>query len=413
MEKTIPEGYQRTEMGVIPNDWFISRLGDLGTFRKGKNIPKKDLVTEGVPCVLYGEIYTKYNHVVKELSSFIPHEEIDKTICINCGDILFAGSGETAEEIGKCFAYIGPDIAYAGGDIIIISPRDINSTFLGYLLNAPIVNNQKSKLGQGSSVVHIYSSSLKKVIIPIPPTTIEQQSIAQTLSETDSLIASLNNLITKKRNIKKGTMQQLLTGKKRLPGFTAGWEVKEVSQFGDIITGRTPPTQIKRYWNGTIPWVTPTDISYSKDISRTEREITQEGLNQTTRIPCNSILVTCIASIGKNVILKEEGACNQQINAIIPNKEYYSDFIYYLFENNKLYLQGQACITATNIISKNSFMKIIFKIPPSIVEQTAIATVLSDMDSEIESLEYNRDKYKAIKQGMMQELLMGKTRLVW
>ena len=207
-------------------------------------------------------------------------------------------------------------------------------------------------------------------------------------------------------------MQELLTGKKRLPGFAGEWEKKKVSEVGEIITGSTPPTSNKTYWNGDIPWITPTDISAIRDIWCSERQITQYGLKVLRQLPANTLLVTCIASIGKNSILRKTGACNQQINAVIPDDKHNVDYLYYLIENNKFHLLSRAGITATNIVSKREFMEIVFVFPPTLAEQTAIAAVLSDMDAEIAALEQKRDKYKAIKRGMMQELLTGKIRLV-
>jgi len=185
------------------------------------------------------------------------------------------------------------------------------------------------------------------------------------------------------------------------------WAVEAVGDFGQVITGGTPSTEIKEYWGGEVPWVTPTDISDKKDIIYTEREITFSGLNAIRKLPRNSVLVTCIASIGKNAILRNDGSCNQQINAIIPNDEHDCDFLYYLFENNKQYLLGHAGITATNIISKKDFSEIQFAIP-SRSEQTAIATALSDTDNLIQSLEKLITKKQSIKQGAMQELLTPK-----
>jgi type I restriction enzyme S subunit len=186
----VPEGYRMSEVGVIPEDWEVKSLENIGLFKKGKNIPKKDLISEGVPCVLYGEIYTEYNFTSNKLNSFIPHAIAQQSTSINKGDILFAGSGETAEEIGKCFTYLGDEKACAGGDINIFCPLNDDSTFLGYLLNSVQVNKQKSNLGQGSSVVHIYSSSLKTILIPLPLLP-EQQAIASALNDVDALITAL------------------------------------------------------------------------------------------------------------------------------------------------------------------------------------------------------------------------------
>ncbi len=188
------------------------------------------------------------------------------------------------------------------------------------------------------------------------------------------------------------------------------WNLKTVADFGNIITGSTPSTKIKEYWNGDIPWVTPTDITVKKYIYCTEREITKDGLNKIRRLPLDSLLITCIASIGKNTILKKEGACNQQINAIIPDKKFNIDFLYYVFEKAIKYLIGHAGITATNIISKQNFSNIRFAVP-ELKEQTKIGSVLSNIDSLIENLEKIIEKKKLIKQGAMQELLTGKKRL--
>ena len=188
------------------------------------------------------------------------------------------------------------------------------------------------------------------------------------------------------------------------------WEVKRLRDVGEIITGSTPPTQIKEYWNGLIPWITPTDISNKKDIYNSEREISFLGLQVIRKLPANTLLVTCIASIGKNAILRADGACNQQINAIIPSNDYNVDFLYYLIENSKQYLLGSAGITATLMISKKDFSEITFSIPNN-PEQTAIATALSDTDALIEKLTNLIEKKKNIKQGTMQELLTGKRRL--
>jgi len=189
------------------------------------------------------------------------------------------------------------------------------------------------------------------------------------------------------------------------------WEVKKVRDFGEVITGSTPSTKVKDYWDGNIPWITPTDITDKKDIYISEREITHKALSISRKLPNNSLLITCIASIGKNVVLRREGACNQQINAIVPSKEYDVDFLYYLFENRKQYLLGHAGITATNIISKNNFVLINFAVPKKLFEQSAIAQVLSDIDALIESLDRLIAKKKAIKKGTMQQLLTGKRRL--
>ncbi|WP_160300651.1 restriction endonuclease subunit S [Kiritimatiella glycovorans] len=188
------------------------------------------------------------------------------------------------------------------------------------------------------------------------------------------------------------------------------WSVKTVSEFGQVITGGTPSTKVRAYWGDAYPWVTPTDISTNKDICSTERHLSEAGFRVMRGLPANTVLVTCIASIGKNAVLRTPGSCNQQINAVIPDRDYDSDFLYYLFEFSKNYLIGSAGTTATSIISKSLFSSLAFALP-AIREQRAIATALSDADALIESLDRLIAKKRAIKQAAMQQLLTGQTRL--
>jgi type I restriction enzyme S subunit len=252
--------------------------------------------------------------------------------------------------------------------------------------------------------------TVQKLAFALPPLP-EQRAIATALSDVDALLAALDRLIAKQRDLKQAAMQQLLTGQTRLPGFTGKWETKRVLELGDVVTGGTPRTDFAIFWGDGYPWITPTDISAHRDMFTSERTITRKGLDSIRALPPNTVLVTCIASIGKNAILRTAGACNQQINAVTPNKNNSAEFLYYLFEASKQYLQANAGTTATSIISKAAFAQLTFTVPP-LPEQTAIATVLSDMDLELAALEQRRDKTRALKQGMMQELLTGRTRLL-
>ena len=283
--------------------------------------------------------------------------------------------------------------------------------FLYHSQQTKIVKQQFFDGLTGSTIGNLGLATIRQTQIPIPPTKVEQEAIAEALSDADALIESLEQLIAKKRHIKQGAMQELLTGKNRLPGFSGEWEVKRVAEFGEIITGGTPNTQVNVFWGEGYPWITPTDISRYCDMYTSERTITQKGLNAIRVLPSNTVLVTCIASIGKNAILKVVGGCNQQINAIVPNTSFSADFLYYLFEVNKQYLIANSGTTATSIISKKTFEELIFKVP-FIYEQNDIALFLSDMDNEITVLEEKLEKAHHLKQGMMQNLLSGKIRLV-
>ena len=213
--------------------WETKRLGELGAFVKGRGIKRDDVTDEGLPCIRYGELYTRYQDYILKVASRIPPCVAETALPIKTGDLLFAGSGETAEEIGRCATYLGKEQAYAGGDVIVLTPSGQNSIYLGHLMNHTIVSAQKARLGQGDAVVHIYINNLAQVQIELPPIE-EQNAIAKVLSDVDGLINALEAFIAKKRAIKQATMQQLLTGKTRLPGFSGAWETKQLGEIGDI-----------------------------------------------------------------------------------------------------------------------------------------------------------------------------------
>ena len=208
--------YKQTEIGYIPSDWEVKELGELGKFSKGSGVRKDEALSGDIPCVRYGELYTKHSDYIKEFHSFISKNISETAKKLKTGDILFAGSGETKEEIGKSVAFINDFEAYAGGDIVILSPTNTNPLYLGYLLNSPSIQKQKASRGQGDAVVHISANQLGDVEIPLPPTLAEQTRIATILSDMDAEIAGLATKLEKYRQMKLGMMQNLLTGKIRL-----------------------------------------------------------------------------------------------------------------------------------------------------------------------------------------------------
>jgi len=195
--------------------WVTSKLGSLGAFLKGSGIRKDESQSGNLPCVRYGEIYTKHSDYIKAFHSWISPEVAATAKRLKKGDLLFAGSGETKAEIGKCVAFVDEAEAYAGGDIVILRPEKVDSLFWGYYLNTVSINRQKASRGQGDAVVHISFAALADVDVMLPPVE-EQTAIASILSDMDTEIAALESKLTKARQIKQGMMQELLTGKIRL-----------------------------------------------------------------------------------------------------------------------------------------------------------------------------------------------------
>ncbi len=204
-----------TRLPGFEGDWDNVALGTIGSFAKGAGIRREQVRREGLPCVRYGEIYTHHDDIVRAFNSYIDPEVAQGSYRLKTGDLLFAGSGETAEEIGKCVAYLGDEEAYAGGDIVVFSPRDENSSFLGYLMNSPWIAVQKTRMGQGDAVVHIGARHLAQISFKRPEKA-EQTAIAAVLTDMDAEIAALELRRYKTRALKQGMMKELLTGRTRL-----------------------------------------------------------------------------------------------------------------------------------------------------------------------------------------------------
>ena len=196
-------------------EWKEVRLGEIGVFFKGGGVPKNKITNSGNKCLTYGDLYTKYDFVISDVKSYIDDHTANESVKIRYGDICFAGSGETKEDIGKCAAFIDNEYGYAGGDIIVFRANDCNPITLSYILNSSDVIRQKSNMGQGHSVVHIYPYQLEKLLIKLPSRA-EQDAIATILMESDKEIEIQKQKLAAMQEQKKGLMQVLLTGKKRI-----------------------------------------------------------------------------------------------------------------------------------------------------------------------------------------------------
>jgi type I restriction enzyme, S subunit len=205
----------RTRLPGFYGEWQPKRLGDIGTFLKGTGVSRDQARSGALPCIRYGELYTQHHEVVRSFGSWISRKVSETATRLRSGDILFAGSGETKNEIGKCAAFVDDLEAYAGGDIIILRPFEADSTFLGYCLNSAPVARQKASRGQGDAVVHISAASLSTISIPLPLVP-EQTAIATVLSDMEAEIAGLERRRAKTRDLKQAMMQELLTGRTRL-----------------------------------------------------------------------------------------------------------------------------------------------------------------------------------------------------
>jgi type I restriction enzyme S subunit len=292
---------------------------------------------------------------------------------------------------------------------------ELNPNFLNYFLLSKKGQKQIDSFQAGGNRQGLNFGQIKSFQIPLPPLH-EQQAIASALSDVDALIAALEQLITKKRNIKQGAMQQLLTGKKRLPGFSGEWEVKKLGEYSEFHKGKgLPKSEITT--NGKYKCIHYGELftTYNEEIkevfSRTDKKDNfflsraNDVLMPTSDVTPNGLATaSCIKE--NEVILGGDVLVIRALADVLDGL-----FLSYSITQNKKQIMQLVSGSTVYHLYGSDMKKYQFNIPPTKEEQQAIAQILSDMDTGIESLEQKRDKYKAIKQGMMQELLTGKRRL--
>ena len=380
-----------SEFKNLPSGWSKCELGEICKISSSKFDPTKS--NEVKKCIELEHLSQKTGQILGFISS---GEQKSIKNEFKKGQILY---GKLRPYLQKfCQAKFD---GVCSSEIWVLQGKKVTNDFLFYLVQSDKFNQIANKTS-GTKMPRADWEYMSEMPFFIPPE-LEQKKIAEILSTWDEAINLTINLIESKKQFKKALMQNLLTAK-------INWHTTTLGNAGEIITGSTPSTTNEKFWDGEVAWITPTDIGDKKDIFIGERSITQDGLKAIRELPANSLLVTCIASIGKNAVLKVKGSCNQQINALIPNKNFNVDFLYYLLEFEKERLKNLAGITATLIISKALFSK--FEISfPDITEQQKIAKVLTACDDEINLLNLKLENLKKQKQGLMQKLLSGKVRI--
>lgn len=400
MVEIIPEGYKQTEVGIIPQDWNVCDVQDAYDICNNLRLPISEQVRKG----MQGK-YPYYGPT--KIQDYINQFRLD-------GE--YALIGEDGDHFLKWSTM--PMTLLATGKFNVnnhahVIRGTINETkwFYWYFYNkdiTPVLSRQ------GAGRYKLNKATLKSIKMTIPPRN-EQTAIANALSDVESLIYLIEKLIAKKKNIMQGVMQELLTGEKRLYGFCGEWIKVKLGDISSMCSGGTPNTSISEYYGGNIKWASIKDMSScSKFLSNTEKTLTQLGFDNCSAVMFekNTILYAMYASIGECCIANNICCTSQAILGININNKNSVEFIYYKLKQLKEYLKSQGQQGTQSNLNKFIVQNIELIIPATLEEQTAIAQILSDMDNEIEKLNIKLNKYKEIKQGMMQELLTGKRRLI-
>ena len=428
--KPAPLRYKHTEVGVIPTDWSVFSIGELFDYLPTASNSRADLGHTGtVSYVHYGDIHTRFHHFIDFCSDEVPRLLANKNVTVprlRDGDLIVADASEDEAGVGKSVEIrnLGATEAVSGLHTFLLRAKNekTRAGYRGYLLENTPVKIQLRRLATGLKVFGISKRALRDIRIPLPPPA-EQRAIAEVLSDVDGLIQSLDALIAKKRAIKQATMQQLLTGKTRLPGFSGAWETKRLGEIGEIsgagVDKKIRPNEIMVRLVNYLDVYRKTFL-YSKDLVQ---EVSAKQ-DQVRRCSVNKgdIFFTPTSEvrddIGRSAVAMEnisDGVYSYHVVRLRLNTNWDLRFRAYAFDTKDFYDQASLSCEGSGtryVITLPKFRAITIRFPPTTEEQSAIAVILSDMDAEIAALERHRDKTSAIKQGMMQQLLTGRIRLV-
>lgn len=415
-------GYKHTEVGLIPEDWGAKSLSDVATVvRGGSPRPAGDpryFNGDFIPWLTVAALTSISDSMlyVTETVGCLTEEGSRHSRTLEKETLIISNSGATlgvAKILGiRCCAN--------DGIAALINQSAGNKRFICYYLNTR-TKYLRDVVATGNGQPNLNTELIGNISIPFP-TPDEQQAIAEALSDVDALIGTLDKLIAKKRDLKQATMQRLLTGKQRLPGFSGDWEVKRLGEIGSTFGGLTGKTK-SDFGYGAAHYITFMNIMTNVVIDPDMFEHVKVSPSESQ----NRVMKGDLFFNGSSETPEEVGMCAvllQDVENVFLNSfcfgfrlregaESDGRYLAYYFRSSEgrklLFSLAQGPIRYN--LAKTSLLKLTFPLPP-FIEQAAIAAVLSDMDAEIAALEQRRTKTRALKQGMMQELLTGKTRLI-
>lgn len=418
MAVNVPAGYKQTEAGVIPDDWGVTTVGAEFHIQLGKMLDIEKNI--GVPKPFLGNRSVQWRHFnLADIGEIKLTPNDMQRYRLRHGDLLVCEGGE----VGRAAIWKQTiDECYFQKALHRLRPkRSYSASLMLNLLQRLADTGALQNFVTQTSIAHLPKDKFETVPIPMPLRD-EQEAIAEALSDADALIESLDQLITKKRQIKQGTMQELLTGKRRLPGFGGEWESKRLGDLGSTYGGLTGKTK-SDFGEGSSRYITfmnvmanvviDCDIFEPVKVSSTESQnraikgdLFFNGSSETPEeVGLCSVLADSVADVYLNSFCFGfrfwEGAKADGLY-----------FAYYFRSREGRELLKSLAQGATRYnLSKTALLRVTFPLP-SQKEQTAIATLLSDMDTELAALESRLAKARQIKQGMMQELLTGRIRLL-
>ena len=373
----IPPGYKQTEVGVIPEDWEVKSIVEIAPLQRGFDLPTSQLKAGPYPVVYSNGIMNFHKYAMAR------------------GPGVITGRSGT---LGRVH-YVETDYWPHNTSLWVTRFNNNDPLFIYYLYTSIGFE----RFSSGSGVPTLNRNDAHAFCAAIPSSVDEQEAIAEALGDADAFIESLEQLISKKRQIKQGAMQELLTGKRRLPGFSGEWEVKQLGDIAEIIMGQSPSSANYNSKGEGLPLIQGNaDIFNRKTIKRVfTTEVTKRG-------QYGDIIMSVRAPVGEVSRATFDICLGRGVCAI----RYSNDFLYHALiakESTWAKLSKGSTFDSVNSADIKAFD---IEMPADYAEQTAITSILSNMDSEIAALEEKLAKASQIKQGMMQELLTGRIRLL-
>lgn len=428
---------KQTEIGLIPEDWEVKRLGEILTIKHGYGFEGDSFSAEDNGFIVVTPGNFKLNGgFQKPQASIFYIGKYPKEFNLKPNDlvIMMTDLSKESDTLGNPAIIPDDNYQYLHNQrigLINCNSDNFDKNYLFHLLCSKDYHKAVVSTAAGSTVKHTSPKRIYTIKLPITQNLQEQQRIAKALSDVDALISTTEKLIQKKMNIKQGTMQNLLTGKKRLPGFTKSsnykqteiglipedWEVKEFGDYASIVRGGSPrPIQNFLTTNSDgINWIKIGDVKpEDKYIVSTEEKIIREGKTRSREVHKGDFILSNSMSFGRPYILQIDGCIHDGWLAIQNYQDTFdTDFLYYLLGSDEIFKQyiEMAAGSSVQNLNKEKVAKLLVPIFDK-KEQTAIASVLSSMDKEIETLNTKLEKYRNLKTAMMQQLLTGKIRLV-
>lgn len=421
----------------LPPGWRDTSLGALGSFFRGRGGTKADEEPNGMPCIRYGDLYTHHDCIVRSFASSISLASTSSYTLLQQGDVVFAGSGETFEEIGKAAAYCEDAPAYAGADTIIFRPGpDLLPNFAGYAVNSESANAHKSRMGQGSSVIHIGSDHLSQMPFRLPPRE-QQQRIAEILSTVGEAIEQTEALIAKTQQIKAGLMHDLFTrgvtadGQLRPPREEAPqlykdsplgwipkeWDARACAEVTDMIAVGIVIRPAQYYVEDGVPafrsaniredGIDPSDLVFISPESN--------ALLAKSQARRGDVLSVRTGYPGTSAVVPDEFAGANCVDILIsrPTEGLNSDFLAAWINSpfgKEQVLRKQGGL-AQQHFNVGELRELVVALPEP-EEQERIVTRLQAVNSRVQLEASMARKYQAIKAGLMQDLLTGRISVV-